>query len=55
MEKHDLTISFNTNLTMEYIVEEVVKQQPIKIQKFLLRTSVLTNLYGLYVITFLSH
>jgi LuxR family maltose regulon positive regulatory protein len=46
MEKHDLTISFNTNLTMEYIVEEVVKQQPIKIQKFLLRTSVLTNLYG---------
>ncbi|NLI08112.1 MAG: tetratricopeptide repeat protein [Thermotogaceae bacterium] len=46
MEKHDLTISYNTNLTMEYIVEEVVKQQPIKIQKFLLRTSVLTNLYG---------
>jgi len=46
MEKHDLTISFNTNLTMEYIVEEVVKQQPIKIQKFLLRTSFLTNLYG---------
>lgn len=46
MEKQDLTISYSANLTLEYIVEEVIKQQPIKIQNFLLRTSVLTNLYG---------
>ncbi|MHB8134949.1 MAG: LuxR C-terminal-related transcriptional regulator [Anaerolineaceae bacterium] len=46
MEKQDLTISYSANLTLEYIVEEVIRQQPVKIQNFLLRTSVLTNLYG---------
>ncbi|MGB4596001.1 MAG: LuxR C-terminal-related transcriptional regulator [Anaerolineaceae bacterium] len=46
MEKQDLTISYNANLTLEYIVEEVIKQQPVKIQNFLLRTSILTDLNG---------
>ncbi len=46
MEKQDLTISYNAHLTFEYIIEEVIKLQPLKTQKFLLRTAILNNLNG---------
>ena len=46
MDNQDLTISSNANLTLEYMVDEVIKQQPVKIQNFLLRTSVLNDLNG---------
>jgi len=46
VQTQDITISSNANLTLEYIVEEVIKQQPVKVQDFLLRTSILTTLCG---------
>lgn len=41
-----MSISGNANLTIEYMVDEVINQQPASIRDFLLRTSVLDDLYG---------
>ncbi|MEN6408372.1 MAG: LuxR C-terminal-related transcriptional regulator [Anaerolineaceae bacterium] len=41
-----MSISGNANLTIEYMVDEVINRQPSSIKNFLLRTSVLDNLYG---------
>ena len=46
VQTEDITITSNANLTLEYIVEEVIRQQPVEIQNFLLRTSILTTLCG---------
>ena len=41
-----IAITGNANLTLEYIVDEVINYLPSSTQEFLLRTSVLYNLYG---------
>lgn len=41
-----IMISDNSNLTLEYLVDEVIDQLPASTQGFLLRTSLLQNLYG---------
>ncbi len=40
----NMTLSSETSLTIEYMVDEVLSQQPERIQQFLLRTSILENL-----------
>lgn len=42
----DFTLSSDANLTLEYMVDEVLSQQTLPVQDFLLRTSILENLYG---------
>ncbi|MEN6392470.1 MAG: LuxR C-terminal-related transcriptional regulator [Anaerolineaceae bacterium] len=44
--KIDQSISEVSNLTVNYMIEEVVSHQPTDVQNFLLRTSILDNLTG---------
>ena len=45
---HSFVLAFtgSHHYIMDYLVEEVLQKQPVGIQSFLLRTSILQRLYG---------
>lgn len=46
IDQPGISLSGSADLTLEYIVDEVINQLPLPTQEFLLRTSILQNLYG---------